>query len=175
MPAGVEARLARLEKLAAVPKPLANALAPLPAMVCTCAVASVNRAPFDLAEAESELVAGFHTEYSGFRYALFMIAEYVSMITVSVVATTCFFGGWGGPFGVFNDLGDAMGGWARVILGTGWVAFGVFFFFFIFIWVRATIPRLRYDQLMKFSWSWLIPLGLVNLAITALAIVLFDS
>jgi len=137
--------------------------------------AETNRAPFDLVEADTELVAGFHTEYSGFRYALFMIAEYVSMITVSVVATTCFFGGWGGPFGVFNDLGDAMGGWARVILGTGWVAFGVFFFFFIFIWVRATIPRLRYDQLMKFSWSWLIPLGLVNLAITALAIVLFDS
>ncbi len=134
--------------------------------------AETNRAPFDLVEADTELVAGFHTEYSGFRYALFMIAEYIAMITVSVVATSAFFGGWGGPFGLFNDLDSPL---ARLLLGAGWVFFGIVFFFFIFIWVRATIPRLRYDQLMKFSWSYLIPLGLVNLALTALGVVIFDS
>ena len=134
--------------------------------------AETNRAPFDLVEADTELVAGFHTEYSGFRYALFMIAEYIAMITVSVVATTAFFGGWGGPFGAFHHLDNDI---ARVALGAGWVFGGIVFFFFIFVWVRATIPRLRYDQRMKLSWSWLIPLGLVNLALTALGVVLFDS
>lgn len=134
--------------------------------------AETNRAPFDLVEADTELVAGFHTEYSGFRYALFMIAEYIAMITVSVVATSCFFGGWGGPFGAFSLIENE---YVRAAAGFGYVIFGIVFFFFIFIWVRATIPRLRYDQLMKFSWSWLIPLGLINIAISALAVVLFDS
>ena len=123
--------------------------------------AETNRPPFDLVEADTELTGGFHTEYSGFRYALFMIAEYVGMIVVSVLATTMFFGGWGGPFGFMP--------------GPWWTALGILFFFFMFVWVRATIPRLRYDQLMRFSWSWLIPIGFVNVAVTALAIVLFDS
>jgi NADH-quinone oxidoreductase subunit H len=123
--------------------------------------AETNRPPFDLVEADTELTGGFHTEYSGFRYALFMIAEYVAMITVSVVATACFFGGWGGPFGFLP--------------GIWWTFVGILFFFFMFVWVRATIPRLRYDQLMRFSWSYLIPIGLVNLAVTAVAVVLIDA
>ncbi len=123
--------------------------------------AETNRPPFDLVEADTELTGGFHTEYSGFRYALFMIAEYVGMIVVSVFGTAMFFGGWGGPFGLFP--------------GPWWTFVGILFFFFMFVWVRATIPRLRYDQLMRLSWSWLIPLGFINIAITAVAIVLFDS
>lgn len=123
--------------------------------------AETNRPPFDLVEADTELTGGFHTEYSGFRYALFMIAEYVSMIVVSVVATTMFFGGWGGPFGFLP--------------GPWWTFVGILFFFFMFVWARATIPRLRYDQLMRFSWSWLIPIGFINVAVTAIAIVLLDS
>lgn len=123
--------------------------------------AETNRAPFDLVEADTELVGGFQTEYSGFRYGMFMIAEYMAMLTVSCVATSLFLGGWGGPFGFLP--------------GPWWVLLGVVAFLFLFVWVRATIPRLRYDQLMKFSWSYLIPLGLVNLAVTAIAVVALSS
>lgn len=123
--------------------------------------AETNRAPFDLVEADTELVAGFHTEYSGFRFGMFMMSEYMAMITVSAVATSLFLGGWGGPFGFLP--------------GPWWVLLGIVFFLFLFVWVRATIPRLRYDQLMRFSWSWLIPIGLVNLAVTAVLVVLLDS
>jgi len=119
--------------------------------------AETNRAPFDLVEADTELVAGFHTEYSGFRFGMFMMSEYMAMITVSCVATSLFLGGWGGPFGF------APGPW--------WVGLGVLCFLFFFVWVRATIPRLRYDQLMRFSWSYLIPIGLINLAVTAVVVV----
>lgn len=123
--------------------------------------AETNRAPFDLVEADTELVAGFHTEYSGFRFGMFMMSEYMAMITVSAVATSIFLGGWGGPFGFLP--------------GPWWVAVGVVCFLFFFVWVRATIPRLRYDQLMRFSWSWLIPIGLINLAVTAVLVVVLDS
>jgi NADH-quinone oxidoreductase subunit H len=127
--------------------------------------AETNRAPFDLVEADTELVGGFQTEYSGFRFSMFMMAEYVAMLTVSAVATTLFFGGWAGPVPALTS----------VVGGPWWVFAGVVFFLFIFVWVRATIPRLRYDQLMKFSWSYLIPLGLVNLALTAVGVVLFST
>lgn len=123
--------------------------------------AETNRAPFDLVEADTELVAGFHTEYSGFRFGMFMMSEYMAMITVSCIATSLFLGGYGGPFGFFP--------------GPWWVILGVVMFLFLFVWVRATIPRLRYDQLMRFSWSWLIPIGLVNLAVTAIVVVLLDQ
>jgi NADH-quinone oxidoreductase subunit H len=127
--------------------------------------AETNRAPFDLVEADTELVGGFQTEYSGFRFSMFMLAEYVSMITVSAVATTLFLGGWAGPLPFLTKS-----------LGGPWFLLaGIIAFLFLFVWVRATIPRLRYDQLMKFSWSYLIPIGLVNLALTALGVVLFDS
>ena len=122
--------------------------------------AETNRAPFDLVEADTELVAGFHTEYSGFRFGMFMMSEYMAMITVSAIATSLFLGGYGGPFGFLP--------------GPWWVLIGILGFLFFFVWVRATIPRLRYDQLMRFSWSWLIPIGLVNLAVTAVAVVLLD-
>lgn len=120
--------------------------------------AETNRPPFDLVEADTELTGGFHTEYSGLRFGVFMLGEYASMIGVSAVASTMFLGGWGGPFGI------APGPW--------WVVLGIVAFLFLFVWVRATIPRLRYDQLMRLSWSYLIPIGLVNLFVTAIAVVL---
>jgi NADH-quinone oxidoreductase subunit H len=121
------------------------------------AVAEVNRAPFDLPEAESELVAGYHTEYSGMRFAMYYIAEYVNMITVSAVAATLFLGGWLGPF----------------LPGPHWLLLKMLAFLFVFVWLRATLPRLRYDQLMGLSWSVLLPLGLLNVALTALAVAAF--
>ena len=121
------------------------------------AVAEVNRAPFDLPEAESELVAGYHTEYSGMRFAMYYIAEYVNMITVSAVAATLFLGGWLGPF----------------LSGPHWLLLKMLAFLFLFVWLRATLPRLRYDQLMGLSWSVLLPLGLLNVALTALAVAAF--
>ncbi len=131
--------------------------------------AETNRPPFDLVEADTELTGGFHTEYSGFRYALFMIAEYIGMIAMSVLATTMFFGGWAGPLSrkIVGDFADKLA-------GPWWTLGGILFFFFMFVWVRATIPRLRYDQLMRFSWSWLIPIGLINIAVTAVAVVLLS-
>jgi NADH-quinone oxidoreductase subunit H len=117
-----------------------------------CAVAETNRAPFDLAEAESELVAGYHTEYSSLRFAMFFIGEYANMIAVSSVATTIFLGGWHGPF----------------LPPVVWFSIKVFFFMSVYIWLRATLPRLRYDQLMNFGWKVLFPLALLNVMVTAL-------
>ncbi len=123
----------------------------------TAAIAETNRAPFDLPEAEQELVAGYHTEYSGFRFALYYIAEYVNVLTVSAIAATLFFGGWVGPFGLLN--------------GPWWLIVKIIVFAFVFVWLRATLPRLRYDQLMRLSWGVLLPLGLLNVIVTAVLVV----
>ncbi len=122
------------------------------------ALAETNRAPFDLPEAEHELVAGYHTEYSGMKFALFQMAEYINMITASAVATTLFFGGWHGLFGLVD--------------GPWWFFLKVFLFMCVFIWLRATLPRMRYDRLMRFGWRFLLPLALLNVVLTAGAILL---
>ncbi len=121
-----------------------------------CATAETNRAPFDIPEAESELVAGFHTEYSGMRFGLFFLAEYTNMFIVCAVATSLFFGGWHGPFGY--SLG---------LPGVVWFLMKTYFMLFVIMWVRWTFPRLRFDQLMNFSWKVMIPLSLANLVVTA--------
>jgi NADH-quinone oxidoreductase subunit H len=123
----------------------------------TAAIAETNRAPFDLPEAEQELVAGYHTEYSGFRFGLYYIAEYINVLTVSAIAATLFFGGWVGPFGLAN--------------GPWWLVLKITLFAFVFVWLRATLPRLRYDQLMRLSWGFLLPLGLLNVLVTAVLVV----
>jgi NADH-quinone oxidoreductase subunit H len=182
------------------------------------AVAETNRAPFDLAEAESELVAGFHTEYASFKFAMFFMAEYASMITVSCLATILFFGGWLSPFPqtslfawthfipaavfamaglalivhgvryltmfgrivlpvlgvVLSGLGVFCGqpGVIDFIQGPFWFLLKIAVFLFIYVWVRGTLPRFRYDQLMNFGWKLLLPLSILNVVITSLAIVL---
>jgi NADH-quinone oxidoreductase subunit H len=124
-------------------------------------LAETNRAPFDMPEAEQELVGGFHTEYSGMRFALFFLAEYTNMIVVSAVSTTLFFGGWLRPFPNVEAL------WfLGYIPGWVWFAVKTFVFLYIFIWIRATLPRYRYDQLMRLGWKVLIPLGIANLVVT---------
>jgi NADH-quinone oxidoreductase subunit H len=181
------------------------------------AVAETNRAPFDLAEAESELVGGFHTEYASFKFAMFFMAEYSSMITVSCLATILFFGGWLSPFPqaalwawtryipcaafaiaglalivhgvryltlfgriVLPALGlilCALGllfsrpGVPEFIQGPFWFLLKIVIFLFVYVWVRGTLPRFRYDQLMKFGWKVLLPLSILNVVITSLAIV----
>jgi NADH-quinone oxidoreductase subunit H len=184
----------------------------------TAAVAETNRAPFDLAEAESELVAGFHTEYASFKFAMFFMAEYASMITVSCLATILFFGGWLSPlpqtalfawshyipaaafglaglaliahgvryitvFGriVLPVMGAALFGLGvlfglpaviEFVQGPFWFLLKVGIFLFIYVWVRGTLPRFRYDQLMNFGWKLLLPLSILNVVITSLVIVL---
>ncbi|MFQ5606999.1 MAG: NADH-quinone oxidoreductase subunit H, partial [Candidatus Zixiibacteriota bacterium] len=130
------------------------------AIFMICAVAETNRAPFDLAEAESELVAGFHTEYSSMRFATFFIGEYASMIAVGAIATTVFFGGWQPLIPGLDFIPSFV-----------WFALKVGAFMFFYIWLRATLPRFRYDQLMNFGWKVLFPLALVN-AMVAAAIIL---
>jgi NADH-quinone oxidoreductase subunit H len=120
----------------------------------TAGVAETNRAPFDFPEAEQELVAGYHTEYSSMSFAMFFLAEYVNMVTVSAVATNLFLGGWHGPF---------LPAW----LGWLWFLIKVFALLFFYIWMRWTLPRYRYDQLMEFGWKWLLPVAVVNLLVTA--------
>jgi NADH-quinone oxidoreductase subunit H len=121
----------------------------------TSMVGETNRAPFDLPEAEGELVGGFHTEYSSLKFALFFLAEYVNMVTVSALATTLFLGGWRAPY-PFSMIPGANEGWMPLI----WFFGKILAFIFIFIWLRGTLPRLRYDQFMDFGWKVLIPVAL---------------
>ncbi|MDP6084639.1 MAG: NADH-quinone oxidoreductase subunit NuoH [Nitrospinota bacterium] len=121
------------------------------ALFMVAGVAEVNRAPVDLPEAETELVAGYHTEYSSMKFAMFFMGEYAAMITISALASTLFLGGWRGP----------------LLPPVVWFLVKMFFFLFVFIWLRATFPRLRYDQLMDYGWKVLLPLALANIVITA--------
>jgi NADH-quinone oxidoreductase subunit H len=131
------------------------------------AYAETNRSPFDLSEAESELVAGYHTEYSSMKFAMFFMAEYANMITVACVATLLFFGGAGSPFGhVFDSLFAT--GIVHAVLPIVWFVFKVFCFLLLYIWVRGTLPRFRYDQLMGFGWKFLMPVAILNILATAL-------
>jgi NADH-quinone oxidoreductase subunit H len=124
-------------------------------------VAETNRAPFDFPEAEQELVAGYHTEYSSMSFAMFFLAEYINMVTVAAVATDLFLGGWHGPF-----LPESLG-WI-------WFLVKVFAILFFYIWMRWTLPRYRYDQLMAFGWKVLLPVAVVNLLVTAAGVLYFD-
>ncbi len=129
------------------------------------AYAETNRAPFDLPEAESELTAGYHTEYSSMKFAMFFMAEYANMITVGCVATLLFLGGWTSPFG---NLFPSFGGPIEYLLPVFWFVVKVFFFLFLYVWVRGTLPRFRYDQLMGFGWKFLLPLAILNIVATSL-------
>jgi NADH-quinone oxidoreductase subunit H len=126
----------------------------------TAGVAETNRAPFDFPEAEQELVAGYHTEYSSMSFAMFFLAEYVNMVTVSAVATSLYLGGWLGPF-----LPD----WLAWV----WFLVKVFLILFFYVWMRWTLPRYRYDQLMEFGWKWLLPAAVLNLFATAALVLVF--
>jgi NADH-quinone oxidoreductase subunit H len=130
------------------------------------AYAETNRAPFDLVEAESELTGGYHTEYSSMKFAMFFMAEYANMITVGCVATLLFFGGWTSPFG--NLLPAPNNIVIQALLPIFWFVIKVFFFVFLYIWVRGTTPRFRYDQLMGFGWKFLVPLAIANIIVAAL-------
>ena len=131
-------------------------------------LAETNRAPFDMPEAEQELTGGFHTEYSGMRFALFFLAEYANMIVVSTVATTLFLGGWLRPFPNVEALA-----FLGIIPGWCWFLLKTFVFLYIFIWIRATLPRYRYDQLMRIGWKVLIPLAIANIVVSGILKVMF--
>jgi NADH-quinone oxidoreductase subunit H len=143
-----------------------NVIPQFPAFVVylVCGLAETNRPPFDLAEAESELVAGFHTEYSGIKFAMFYLGEYVNTVTVAAIATTLFLGGWRGPAPAFLH-----GLWPIV-----WFLVKVTAVIYVYILVRGTLPRMRYDRLMNFGWKVLIPFGLVWVMITGAVVVLPD-
>jgi NADH-quinone oxidoreductase subunit H len=137
------------------------------ALIIIGVLAETNRAPFDLPEAEQELTGGFHTEYSGMRFALFFLAEYANMIVISSVATTLFLGGYLRPF-----PNVAMLGFLDIIPSWTWFLIKSFLFLYFFIWIRATLPRYRYDQLMRIGWKVMIPLAIINLVVTAIVKVL---
>ena len=126
----------------------------------TAGIAETNRAPFDFPEAEQELVAGYHTEYSSMSFAMFFLAEYINMVTVSAVATDLFLGGWHGPF-------------LPVSLGWIWFLIKVGALLFFYVWMRWTLPRYRYDQLMAFGWKVLLPVSVINLLVTAAGVLYF--
>jgi NADH-quinone oxidoreductase subunit H len=128
----------------------------------TSAIAETNRVPFDLPEGETELVGGYHTEYSSMKFAMFFMSEYANMVTVSCLATLLFFGGWHGP--VFGPR------IVQILLPVFWFCLKIFCFMFFYIWMRGTLPRFRYDQLMSLGWKFLLPLALVNILVTSFMI-----
>jgi NADH-quinone oxidoreductase subunit H len=127
-------------------------------------IAETNRAPFDLPEAESELVAGYHTEYSGMKFAFFYIAEYAHMVLVSSLVVLLFFGGWLPPFPNVKALA-----FLHVLPGFVWYLIKIMFFLYLYIWIRGTLPRYRFDVLIRLVWKWLVPLAILNFVIVALA------
>jgi NADH-quinone oxidoreductase subunit H len=137
-------------------------LAPSFVIFMISAVAEANRAPFDLVEAETEIVGGFHTEYSGIRFALFFLAEYINVFNISALTAVLFLGGWAGP--VFGPS------WLQAILPIGWFLIKAWALVLFFVWVRATLPRMRYDQLMSFGWKRLIPVSLVWIILVAVSL-----
>ena len=134
------------------------------------AVAETNRTPFDLPEAESELVAGYFTEYSGFRFALFFLGEYIAMFIMASLATVCFLGGWTLPWYITSVLP-----FLKHVPGIVWFLMKVYAFIFFYYWIRATVPRYRYDQLMAIGWKILIPVALANIVVTGLVKILMSS
>ncbi|MBP9726424.1 MAG: NADH-quinone oxidoreductase subunit NuoH [Gammaproteobacteria bacterium] len=141
-------------------------LFPLMIVYWISGVAETNRAPFDVAEGESEIVAGFHVEYSGIRFALFFLAEYANMILISALAALMFLGGWLSPFEHVPYLGE----WFAFVPGVVWLVMKMGFFLLMYLWMRATFPRYRYDQIMALGWKVLIPVALVWIIVLALAI-----
>lgn len=142
-------------------------LLPLFLVFWIAGIAETNRAPFDLAEGESEIVAGFHVEYSGIGFALFFLSEYASMILISTILALLFMGGWLSPFEGISFLDQIF----FVVPGFVWLLLKVSFFLFVYLWVRATFPRYRYDQLMRLGWKVLIPVTIVWLIVTSLMVV----
>ena len=138
-------------------------LSPSFLIFAVAAVAETNRAPFDLVEAEQEIVGGFHTEYSGLRFALFFLAEYINIFTMSALAVTLFFGGWAGPVSWAPDI-------LEPLVPTVWFLLKVTVFLFIYVWLRASLPRMRYDQLMTLGWKRLIPAALAWLLFISVAL-----
>ncbi len=149
-------------------------------------VAETNRAPFDLPEAENELVAGFHTEYSGMKFAMFFLAEYINMIVVGAIVATLFFGGWLPiTFGlgwvvpslpqVLSNFFPFMGAFGALLTGVFWFSLKVFFVLYTYLWLRATYPRYRYDQLMRVGWKVLIPLALANVMATSIGMLVWRA
>jgi NADH-quinone oxidoreductase subunit H len=148
-----------------MPSWYAIVLFPAFVIYCISMVGETNRAPFDLPEAEGELVGGFHTEYSSLKFALFFLAEYVNMVTVSAIATTVFLGGWRAPWPLSAIAGGALNeNWWPVL----WFVLKLWTFLFVFIWLRGSLPRLRYDQFMNFGWKRLIPVGLVWIVVASI-------
>ncbi len=139
-------------------------LAPLALVYFISGVAETNRAPFDVAEGESEIVAGFHVEYSGIAFALFFLAEYANMILIAGLTTVFFLGGWLSPFDGYPGIGSSL----LALPGTHWLVLKIFLLLCIFLWLRATFPRYRYDQIMRLGWKVLIPITLVWIAVEAL-------
>ncbi|MEM7372490.1 MAG: NADH-quinone oxidoreductase subunit NuoH [Bacteroidota bacterium] len=139
-----------------------------------CAFAEANRAPFDLVEAEQELVGGFHTEYSSMKFALFFVAEYIHVIVASMLITTLFLGGYLGPFEGLIGV-ENWGTTAQLLWGLGWFLAKTTFFVFVFVWVRWTLPRFKYNQLMDIGWKKFLPLSLANLMIIAAGVAVYVS